>query len=142
MTPTEGKKVDEEELQKKYLELQLMGKQIKSSQAQIEALDEQLEAMEQLLIYLDEFKRVKPGSEMLSAISEGIFVKSTLQSNAELVVNVGSDVAVTKTPDEAQELIRARIGQGQRHRTRLVEDFEGMVMLARESEKELSSMVE
>ena len=142
MTKKEEARLDEEELQKKYLELQLMGKQIKNAQGQIEALDEQLESMGQLLLHLEEFKSVKPGAELLSAISDGIFVRSTLKSSDELIVNVGSDVAVAKTPSEAQDLIKEKIGQGQRHRSRLVEEFESMVMLAKESEKELSSMVE
>ena len=142
MTETTDKEKQEEEMQKKYLELQLIGKQIKQGQKQLEGLDEQLESIAGLISQLDELKETKPGDEMLSPIGEGIFIKGTLRENSHLIVNVGANVAVEKTIDETKELLREKLALGQKHRMQMIEELEGMIEQAKGSEKELSSMME
>ncbi len=134
--------VNEEDVQKKYLELQLLGKRIQAGQQQLEALDEQLQALARTIRELESFKELRQGSEMLSSIAEGLFVKSSLQDNNELIVNVGSGVAVVKPVDKAQHMIRGRMEAGQRHRAALIEELERMMLEAQEFQKELGSMLE
>ncbi|MBI2142170.1 prefoldin subunit alpha [Candidatus Woesearchaeota archaeon] len=137
-----GRKVDENEVKKRYLEFQMAGKQIKKGHERIEALDEQLGAMEAVIQSLDELKTMEEGAEMLSPISEGIFVKGTLKDSKELIVNVGSGVSVAKTVDEAKGMLRSRIGQGMKHRSELIDELQQLVAEAKQKEKELEAMIE
>ncbi len=137
-----GGKVDEAEVKQRYLELQMAGKHIKKFHERVEALDEQLGSMEAVIQSLEELKSMEEGAEMLSPISEGIFVKGTLKDSNELIVNVGGGVAVAKTVDEAKELLRSRIGQGMRHRSELIEELQQLVADAKQKEKELEAMIE
>ena len=138
----EERKIDEEDLQRRYMELQIITKQIKQGQGQIEALDEQLESLAGIMNSLDDLSGSKKGAEMLSPIGEGIFVKSTLDDNHELLVNVGSNVVVPKTIEGAKEMLKKKIEQGQHHRMQMIEELQGMIEQAKASEREFASMVE
>ncbi len=135
-------KVDEELIQRKYIELQQMGKQIKQGQQQLDALDEQLDGMARLLDDLDGLKDSENGSEMLSAIGDGLFVKASLKDNNRLIVNVGAGVAVERTVDETKEMITGKLGQAHKHREAMLEELQAMVEQARHAEKELSALIE
>ncbi|MBI2134163.1 prefoldin subunit alpha [Candidatus Woesearchaeota archaeon] len=136
------KKIDEEELQRRYMEFQQMRKDIKQGQQQVDAIEEQLGAMESLVECLEQLKKVEVGSEMLNVISEGIFVKTTLNDNKEIIVNVGAGVAVPKSIDETKELIRSRIQQGEKHRDMMLGELQSMMMQAKKAEENLASMIE
>lgn len=142
MEEKENKKMNEEEMQQKYMELQMMSRHIKAAQQQLEGIDEQIGSMGNLVTELDNLKEAKEGSEMLSPIGEGIFVRSKLADNNQLIVNVGANVAVTKNVDEAKQLLKTRIEQGQRHKERMITEVENMIEEAKLVEKELASMME
>ncbi|MBI2575125.1 prefoldin subunit alpha [Candidatus Woesearchaeota archaeon] len=137
-------KADEDEVKQRYLELQMAGKHIKKFHERVEALDEQLGAMEAVIQSLDELKSMEEGAEMLSPISEGIFVKGTLKDSSKLIVNVGANIAVPKTVDEAKELLRSRIGQGMQHRSELIDELQQLVdvPLGRERHPDLVQLVQ
>ncbi len=135
------KKINEEELQNMYMEFQQLRQQIKHGQQQVDSIEEQILSMESLMHNLEDLKSVAPETEMLSPISEGLFLKTALKDNKELIVNVGAGVAVPKSIDETKELIKSRIEQGQKHRDAMMEELQSMVMLAKKAEQELASMI-
>ncbi len=136
------KENNEEDVQRRYMELQLLGKQIKAVQQQIEAMDEQLGSIAIMIDALDELKGTKEGSEMLSPIGEGIFVKGKLADSNEIIVNAGAGVAVTKSVEDTKELLRGKLEQGHKHRQEMMEDLEKMVEQAKGAEKQLAEMIE
>ena len=103
----------EEQIQQKYIELQLLDQQIKQIQEQMMALDTQILEMQKLTESLDEIKKIKKGSEIFVPLGSGIFVKANLQDTKEVLMNVGSDVSVKKTIPDSKEVIKNQIEQMQ-----------------------------
>ena len=114
--------MEDSELQKKYLEFQLLDQQLKQTQKQAQLLEE--------------LKDVKPGSEILVPVSNGMFAKATLTDSHELIVNVGSGAAVPKTIEAAQQMLAKQLDEVQKVRVQLAELMQQLEqgMLARSKE--------
>ena len=87
---------NQKELQKMYLELQLLDEQMKQIQKQITMLDEQLVELNNTIQALDDFNKTSVGSNILVPLSPGVFANAELKDNKELLVNVGSNIVVKK----------------------------------------------
>jgi len=123
-------------LQKKYLEFQLLDQQLKQTQKQAQLLEEQLVEIVYTQQSLEELKDVKPGSEILVPVSNGMFAKATLTDSHELIVNVGSGAAVPKTIEAAQQMLAKQLDEVQKVRVQLAELMQQLEqgMLARSKE--------
>lgn len=95
----------EKEMEKMYIELQIITQQMKQLQKQILLLNNQLVELTLLYHSLKEFKDIKEGANILVAVGNGIFANAELKNNQELIVNVGANVAVKKDVDSTRQLI-------------------------------------
>ena len=85
-----------EELQEKYIELQMIEQQMKQIQKQAQLVDSQMNELAVAHQALDDIKKTKPGTKILVPISNGIFAKAEIKDNEDLIVNVGANVIVNK----------------------------------------------
>ena len=99
---------NQKELQKMYLELQLLDEQMKQVQKQVVALDEQLIELNNTLQALDDFNKTEVGTNILVSLSPGIFTNAELKNNKELFVNVGNNIVVKKNVAETKEMLKKR----------------------------------
>ena len=104
-----AKEKSNEEIQKKYLELQLLVRQINDLQQQIITIQTQILELRNLKENIEKFKEIKPGSESYVPLGLNIFAKSKLTDNKEFLVAVGSNIMVTKTLDETADLIGRQV---------------------------------
>ena len=84
----------------------------------------QLPVIEYVKNCLDEIKGVKKGSEILSPLSSGIFVKANIADVSKLIVNVGKGVTVEKTVEETKELIDAKFNEIAKMRDELISEMQ------------------
>src|SRR3989344_3582038 len=75
---------EKKELQKKYVELQMIDAQINQIQKQIQMLDSQLMELEMINVSLDDFGNISAGTEILTSLAPGIYTKAELKDNDEL----------------------------------------------------------
>ncbi|MEK7120772.1 MAG: prefoldin subunit alpha [Patescibacteria group bacterium] len=101
--------MNQEDLQKKYLELQLVDQQIKSLQQQLVVLEQQAVELATLAENLEHLKKVKAQTKSFVQIGVGISVEATIADTRDILINVGSNVAVKKTVSEAIEMIKSQI---------------------------------
>lgn len=101
--------MNQEDLQKKYLELQLVDQQIKSLQQQLVILEQQAVELASLAENLEHLKKVKAQTKSFVQIGVGISVEATIADTQDVLINVGSNVAVKKTVPEAIEMIKSQI---------------------------------
>ena len=94
-----------QELQKKYVELQLLNEQIKKIHEQFIFLQQQLNELSNLELTVTDMKEVKKDSEIFSPLGSGIFVNSKLTNTATVLVNIGAGILVEKNLQEAVNLI-------------------------------------
>ena len=104
-----AKEKSNEEIQKKYLELQLLVRQINDLQQQIITIQTQTLELRNLKENIEKFKEIKPESESYVPLGLNIFAKSKLTDNKEFLVAVGSNIMVTKTLDETADLIGKQV---------------------------------
>ncbi len=98
-------KAQEEELQEKYVEFQLLQKQIQQLTQNLNVLNQQLAEVMESVQSIQEIADVKPDTEILVPITNGIFAVAKLRNSKELLVNVGSDTIVEKNVPSVLELL-------------------------------------
>ena len=98
--------MDEKQVQQKYLEFQIIEQQMKEYQQELMTLQAQLNELTSLEESLKEIEKSKDKNEILTALSPGIFVKTELKNNKEVLMNVGSNVVVPKTIAETIEIVK------------------------------------
>lgn len=104
-------KQKDEDLQKKYVELQIIVQQINQLQQQLMNVQNQILELNSLKESLNNLKDIKSNTDSFSPVGFNIFVRTKLQETNELLVNVGSNVFVTKTVEETNSLINLQIEQ-------------------------------
>jgi prefoldin alpha subunit len=80
----------------KYLELQLIQKQVEEIRDLLDRFDEQIMQIENLIYDLQDFRKLKKGDSILIPLASGIFAKAQLMDNDALKVNVGKNTVVEK----------------------------------------------
>ena len=97
-----------EDTQRKYIEIQILEQQIKQIQKNLEILNQQIFELNMISNSLTEIKKTKIGQELLVPLGSGIFIKTELKDNNEILTNVGSDVVISKTNAETKTFIKSQ----------------------------------
>jgi len=100
-----GIKMNEEEVQKKYAEMQLINQNFQQIQQQVSLLSQQLENLVRVNEALDSIKEVKEKTSILAPLGGGLFMSSEINKENDFLVNVGGEVLVKKDFNESKEII-------------------------------------
>ncbi|MBD3248652.1 prefoldin subunit alpha [Candidatus Woesearchaeota archaeon] len=132
-------KKDQQEIQQKHMQLQMLDQQMQQVQKQLQMLDQQIKDLQTTSQALTDIREVKPGTEVLFPISNGIFLKGELKENDRLTINVGANTSVEKTIDEGKELLDNQLQELIRYKLELDQNISKLSSKAMELEKEISS---
>ncbi|MBS3146130.1 prefoldin subunit alpha [Candidatus Woesearchaeota archaeon] len=102
---------EKEELQKNYLELQILTNQFQQIQDQLTLVSNQITELSNQIQHLNEFKEIKNKPKIFTQVLPGIFIKAELEDTEKLLVNVGANVLVQKSPYETEQLIKQKIDE-------------------------------
>ncbi len=97
------------DIQKQYLEFQILNQQLQQLQQQAGMIENQIIELRKLSDNLDSIKQLKGNNELLVPMGAGIFMKAQLKDNSTLLINVGSDVIVKKTFLESKEMLESQL---------------------------------
>ena len=103
---------EDDKIQQKYLQFKALQQKLEQIQEYLEALQQQQQELHNTIQGIKRLSKVFPRTEVLAPLANGIFVKTKLQDNSTLIVNVGANITVEKSlPDvivllemQAQEL--------------------------------------
>ena len=98
-------KTNEEELQQKYLQFQLLQQQLEQVNEHLQMLNQQNAELDISVNAVAELSQTEVNNEILAPIANGIFLKAKLTDNKKFIVNVGSDTTVEKTIPEVIKLL-------------------------------------
>ena len=118
--------MEDEDAQENAFKMQILEQQIVQVQKQLQQLENQLIDLEMTKESIDELKKSKKGDEMLSMLSPGIFIKTNLTNNDDVIINVGANIAVKKKTSEAKKMIDEQIEDVKEIRTQLMMDTQKM----------------
>lgn len=99
--------------------LSMLEQQANEIKQQIEAVNSQINELENLKSSLGKLKQ----GEILAPLGRGIFIKTKLEDD-KVLVNVGSNVMVRKTPGETAEIISQQVDEMEKIKIRLLENIE------------------
>ena len=104
-----AKEKNNQDIQKNYLELQLLVNQISQIQQQIVSIQTQLNEIKNLKDSLEKLNKVKLNTEIYVPLGLNIFTKAKLANNDEFLVAVGNDILVEKSLEETTGLLSKQI---------------------------------
>jgi prefoldin alpha subunit len=133
--------VDEQDLRRKYIELQVLEKQMQEVQKQLTGLDEQVEELRYIIHTFDEIKEVKEGDEAFVPLHNGVFLKVNIKDTSRFAVNVGSGAIVTKNFDETKKMFEDQLTEISNVRGRLEQSYVTISHMAESTQKEVSALI-
>jgi prefoldin alpha subunit len=101
----------EEDIQQKYMQFQMLQQQMEEINQHLEMLNQNNAELEISINAIRELGKTEPGNEVLAPIANGIFIKTKLEDNQKLIVNVGSDSTVEKTPEQVIRMLEEQVTQ-------------------------------
>jgi len=95
---------EKEQLQEKFMEMQMVTQQQRQIEEQIKLIEQQLQEMESTKQALDDIKKTEKGTKILVPIANGMFTHATIDNTDEMIVAVGANTAVKKTNAETRQM--------------------------------------
>ena len=119
-----------------YTELKALDEEVKALNSHLERIDEQLSELGSSKRVVNEFSELKKGEELRVLLSSGIYVKAELADTKNLMVNVGANVSVEKTPEEVAKILDSQLVELSGYRESLVGQMKTKIKRIEEIQKE------
>ncbi len=123
MAPAHDHSKEQENIQQRYMQLQMIASQISQIKEQLEYVTAKMMEMEELNQNLEQMKSWKKGKEILAPIGVNTFVKAELAENSEVIMEVGSKVMLNKTIDSARETNISQINELREFSLQITNEF-------------------
>src|SRR3989338_5789963 len=104
MPAQEKEKSKKQEL---YLELKELDEEIKKLNAHLEKIDEQTTELNSSRVAISKFSGLKSGDELKVPLTTGVYIKAAIKETEKLMINVGANIAVEKTPAEILSILES-----------------------------------
>ena len=138
----DGKSAAEDEMQQKYLELNLLDSQMKQFQEQIRAVEEQLMQLAVSMQAVSEIEKIEGKSEVLIPITDGVFAKGAISDAKSLIVSIGAGTCVTKTPEETRKMLQEKMEELREYSRQLSLQLDKLSASAMKIEGSLREIIE
>lgn len=133
---------EQQELQQRIIELNLLDQKCKEIQQQVGIIDQQLTELNLLENNLREINKIEKSSDTLSQLGQGIFIKSKIDKTDEVFIDIGSKIVVKKTPEEAKELVKKRIEQILNIREIILQELNNIILNIQLIEQEIQEKMQ
>jgi prefoldin alpha subunit len=95
--------------QQDLMKINVLGQEAEKLEQQIQVIEQQAKELVEIRQSIEEISSNK-NKEILSNLGKGIFIETQVKKS-ELMINIGSNVLVKKTPAEALEIIDTQLKQ-------------------------------
>lgn len=131
-----SKEIDSSRKQELYSELKELDEEIKKLNTHLEHVDEQLAELNSSKLIVNKFTELKKGDELRVPITSGIYMKAELTDIKQLMVNVGSNVTVEKTPADVIKILDNQLIELSKYREEIVKQMKEIIVRIEEIQKE------
>ena len=101
--------MSEQEIQRKYMQLQLLKQQLTALLEEKQVIDEKVSELLTTSNALNELGKIKEKEEIWSPLGSGAFVRSDIKDKEKVLVSIGSDIAIKETRTNAIEILQERL---------------------------------
>jgi prefoldin alpha subunit len=116
----------QEEIQKKAVQFQILESNLKMLQERASEIGQRLEEFNKTKEAIEELKAVKPEKAMIP-LGSGNFVFGTVENSDEIIVGIGSGVAVKKKREDALKILEAKIKESQDAMNDITKKSQGLI---------------
>lgn len=119
--------ITNKEMQKEMLQLGMLDGKLQELEQQMALLEKQINELQLCRLALDELKQVPQETEMLAAISPGVFVKTKLKDNNEVIINTGAKIFCKKSLKEAKDFMQRKLDEALEVYNKLSSDMNSII---------------
>lgn len=128
-----------EDLQKKILEFQILDTNLKMLQEKAEMVNQKFEDLQRTKIAIEDLKETKPGKALIP-LGSGNFVYGSIENCEDVIVGVGGDVAIKKKREKAIEFLDSRIKDIQNDLNSIIKQSSLFVAQLEKVQQEIESL--
>ena len=125
----------------KYEEMQRLDESANKLEEQIRKIEDQMDEVLYTRKSIDELKEVKPGTEILVPISNGIFAKAEIKDSENLKVNVGGGTVAGKNTEETKKLLDDQMKELRKYKDEMKEHLDKVIVQMQTLEGEVENKV-
>ena len=134
--------IDEREVQKKYIMLQMMKQQLNALAEQKNLINERIAELAVSIDALKKLKDVKEGQNIMTTLGSNVFVSADIQDTERVLVNIGNGILARKRREEAISFLELRMNEIGDIDRELTSEINKYVEEIQRLEPELQKMVE
>jgi len=138
MKEEKGKK-EEEKLQQKYMEFQMLQQQIQQISKYIEELDSKLDEFRSTKTNVEGMDKAPKDAKTLVSLAPGIFAHAELKENKKFVVNVGANILVEKNIPQITKMLDKQIQEIEGAHAQMNQNLTALNQRAEEIVKDLQA---
>lgn len=112
---------------KKYVDLELLNKQVAELERTIELTDQEIERASVASAMLAELQTTQEGQEILIPLGSGVFATVAANALSTVKMAVGAGVLVERTPEDAKAGMQTQLQELQRQRQKSLEFHEQLI---------------
>jgi len=133
---------DQKELQRKYVQLQILKQQMNAFLEEKIMLDNKTNELSVTIESLKKLDEIKQGEEMWSSLGSETFVRADLKDIQKVIINIGAGVFAVKSTAEAAGILEERLGELSKFDTELVAEINKINQQITRLEPELQRLAE
>lgn len=142
MTQQHNHSNEEEEIQQRYVQLQLISQQINQIREQLEYVSARIMEMDELNHNLEQMKSWEGRKEILAPIGMNTFVRAELKDSNEVIMDVGSKVMLSKSIESAKETNKLQIDELREFSLQITNELSRLSHEHSAIESELASIIQ
>lgn len=127
----------DKEMEKAVMEFNLFNAKLQELEQQLQLIEKYVAELQATSSALQQLKETEKDKDMLAPVGQGIFVKSKLQDNKEVMVDIGAKVFANKSVDEARGIIDKKSVDFMALREKIGEQIEAVLCKMQEIENSL-----
>ena len=128
-----------DDIQKKIVEFQILDTNLKMLQEKAGLVNQKLEDLQRTKIAIEDLEDAKP-SKALVPLGSGNFVYGSVENCDDIIVGIGSDVAVKKKREKALEFLGSRIKDLENDLNTVLKQSSVFVMQLEKVQQEIESL--
>ncbi len=102
---------EEIQVKEKYMEFQMLEQSLRQLEQKKSTVENQINDFISLNESLDGLKSSENNSPMFSPIGSGVFIKSEVKDTEDVLVNIGSNIAIERSIEESKKLVDFQISE-------------------------------
>lgn len=127
------------ELQKLLIQFQILEANLKLLQERAEIISEKIEEMQKTKLALEELKQVKL-KKALIPLGSGNFVLGTIENTENVIVGIGSGVAVKKKREDALKILENNLKELEESSNKITEQITKVALELEKVQNEIEKL--